>query len=108
MSGTETLTILGALVGVVGVSIAVWLQLIARRRCPWYWVAGFFAFGSFMLLLNSGVFGLAALTTTALASFALLAALVAELAGAFYVYRHYSRPRTETAVEQYLARIFKS
>lgn len=108
MSETEFVTLLGALVGVVGVSIAIWLQLIARRRCPWYWVAGFFTFGSFMLLLNSGVFGLGSPTTTALAAFTLVAALAAELAGAAYVYRHYSRPRTETAVDEYLARIFRS
>jgi len=97
-----TLTLLGAFVGVVGVSIAIWLQMVARRRCPARHVTAFFAFGSFMLLLNTAVFGVEGGVEPYVAGVALLSALVVEIAGAIHVYRTYSSERPEYRIVEYL------
>lgn len=45
---------LGLLAGVIGVSIAIWLQLITQRRCKPRYVFGFFILGSTLILMNLG------------------------------------------------------
>lgn len=101
-----TITAFGAFVGVVGVSIAIWLQMVARRRCPWYVVATFYGFGTFMLLLNSGALGAGENAETALGGLGLVVALLAETSGAVYAYRIYSEPRGEHSGEAWFDDLF--
>lgn len=96
-----TLTAFGAFVGVVGISIAIWLQMIARRRTPASAVGAFFLFGSFMLLLNSGAFGVGANVEVALTVAGLSAALVVELAAGVWVYLKHSEPRPSTGLDEW-------
>lgn len=88
--------ILGALVGGIGVSLAIYFQLIARRSCPSRYVLAFFVFGSTILLLSGEAFYLRDAVASALAVLGALLALVAEVAFAGYVWR---RIRTEPLTE---------
>lgn len=81
---------LGALVGVLGISIAIWLQMIARRRTPAKYTLAFFAFGSLFLALNTRVFQVPERPASTIAGVALLLTLVVEVYAAAWVYGHYS------------------
>jgi hypothetical protein len=84
---TETL---GALVGVVGISIAIWLQLISRKRTPPRYVAMFFVFGSVFLLMNTGALDAPARPANLLGLLGVLLALIFECGAAVHVWRRYS------------------
>lgn len=45
-------TTVGMLAGVLGVGIAVWLQMVATRKCPPKYVVLFFGFGAGLMLVN--------------------------------------------------------
>ena len=91
----EPITILGAFVGVVGISIAIWLQMIAPRRCRPRHVLAFFGFGSIFLLTNADAVGVEGPIIPLSAVLGLLIALAFEVLGAVYVYRNFSEPRDE-------------
>jgi bacteriorhodopsin len=84
---TETL---GALVGVVGISIAVWLQLVSRKRTPARYVFAFFAFGAVFLLTNAGALNAPARPASLFGLLGVLVALVFECGAAVFVWRRYS------------------
>lgn len=44
--------VIGLLVGFIGVSIAIYLQLIQQNPCPPKYVLGFFVFGVLMIFIN--------------------------------------------------------
>lgn len=46
---------LGMTAGVLGVSVAIYLQLLAKDYCPPIYVAEFFVFGSGLILLNAAI-----------------------------------------------------
>ncbi|QPL12252.1 putative membrane protein [Halorubrum phage Hardycor1] len=92
----DPVSILGAFVGVVGISIALWLQMVAPRKCHPRHVLAFFGFGSIFLLTNADAIALTGPIVPASAALGLLVALVFEVAGAWYIYRNFSEPRNET------------
>jgi len=100
---TDLTTALGALTGVVGVSIAIWLQLISPKKCPARYVLVFFVFGSVFLLMNAGAIGVPGRPATLLGLIGAIVALVAEVVGAVYVYRRYGiEDTTHEAIEAFL------
>jgi drug/metabolite transporter (DMT)-like permease len=104
MSEINALTeVLGAFVGVVGVSIAVWLQMVSAKRTPARYVAGFFVFGSIFLLTNSGAVGVPTEPANLLGLLGVLAALVAECGAAVFVHRRFG---TDDRTPELLADLF--
>lgn len=100
---TAVTEVLGAFVGVVGVSIAVWLQLISAKQAPARHVLGFFAFGAVFLLTNVAAVGVPTDPANLLGLFGVLVALVGECAAGIHVYRRYSdEDTTREAVESFL------
>lgn len=43
---------IGIIAGVIGVGVAVYLQMVDIRRCPLRYVVGYFLFGSALILIN--------------------------------------------------------
>lgn len=43
---------LGLIAGAIGVSTAIWLQLVTRRRCPPRYVVSFLILGTSLIMLN--------------------------------------------------------
>jgi len=46
---------IGMAAGVLGVAVAIYLQLLAEDYCPPIYVAEFFVFGSALILLNAAI-----------------------------------------------------
>jgi len=102
----DPLTVLGAFVGLVGVCIAIWLQMVAKRRVPAKYVVVFYAFGSLFLLLNTAALGAGNEVAQVVAVFSLTVALLVEVGGAVFVYLKYSEPsEAESLAEAALERV---
>lgn len=50
------LELIGALIGAIGVSISIYLQLITRKHCPKKYVIIFLVFGITMIMIHSNPF----------------------------------------------------
>ena len=91
---TAVTEVLGAFVGVVGVSIAVWLQLVSAKAAPARYVIGFYLFGATFLLTNAGALGVPPHPANILGLLGVLVALAVEVAAAVFVYRRYGNEET--------------
>jgi len=81
----------GVFAGVVGVSIAVYLQLMSSRSTPWPYVVGFFVGGCVLILVNPGSWLAGSFEAFAdeLRLVGAVVALVAELGIAIHVFQEY-------------------
>lgn len=103
---TEWLAAFGALVGTVGMAIAVWLELASTKDVPLQYIAGFFVFGSVLFLLHSRSIGILPETRVPIyVGAGLLIALVAEVYGAVWVYRNTPDLPTATDLEDRMANL---
>lgn len=84
--GLTVINFVGAMVGVLGVIIAIYLQLITREYCPPKYVILFLIFGVSMIMLNSSTIfsdhnGVLILQ---FAAYVILA--LSEISGAYYIW----------------------
>lgn len=54
---TNTINVIGVLVGVLGISVAVYLQMITPRHVPVVYTTAFYAVGSLLLMLHIDAVG---------------------------------------------------
>ena len=93
---------LGMVSGVLGVSVAIYLQLLAADHCPPVYVGGFFVFGSALILMNVAIVNQrGVLIGDWLPVFGNALLLLAEL----YSIRYVSRQTTINATTQDIAAI---
>lgn len=99
MALDQVATHLGAFAGFMGVSIGVYLRLIANSRCPPGYGLLFFAFGSILLLFHPEPFTAVDASGAVILKFmGAVLAILFQVVTAGYVIRHY---RVESPVEAF-------
>lgn len=88
-SSPHILDLLGAVGGALGLCIAIYLQLVTRRKVPVRYVLAFFVVGSLLLSLHAEAFpSLEPALVLSLRAVAIVGAILLELGGAWYVWKH--------------------
>jgi len=102
--------LIAAFAGLLGVSIAVYLQLIAERKPPAAWVATFFVAGCTMLLLHPTVWVSAPVVTysAVLQLVGAAVAVIGELALARYVLIRYDVDSPFAVIHNAVVRVSSS
>lgn len=78
---------MGAIVGVLGVSIAIYLQLITSKHCPIKYIVLFLVFGITMIMINSGPFIASSQQLLILQFIAYLILAIIEIGTAYFIWR---------------------
>lgn len=84
---SHALEALGALAGVLGVSIALYLQLVSGRRVKARFVLGFYLVGVVFLLMHLRPLSIGPTASAVGRAFGLTIVLAAELVAFYHVYR---------------------
>lgn len=80
---------IGAVVGGLGVCVALYLQFARRNESPPLVVVGFFVYGASLLLATLPAYGLGRLPSSVASTAAVLAFSSLEIVAVFVVFRHY-------------------
>lgn len=86
----SALELLGTLVGMVALSIALWLQMVSTRKVPAKYILGFAAIGILVILANMTGLGVEPPVAETIRAIALTLGLIGEIAAAYWIYRHES------------------
>lgn len=95
-----TLLFLGQMAGWLGVTIAVYLQLISPRRCKLEYVIGFYLSGLALILVHIGVFHIIVLDGW-LPAIGYVIIIVLYLYAAYWVHRHADLPGPREVLKEY-------
>lgn len=79
--------LIGALIGTLGITIAIYLQLITRKDCPPRYVILFLVFGIAMIMMHSGPLVATREEMTFLQITAYMILAILEIGTAYYVWK---------------------
>jgi len=94
---------IGAATGAVGVSIAIYLQLISQKHCPPQYVLFYLTLGSGLILAHVNGHMIEGLPTTALRLLGYLVLIAVQVGSALHIYRRLDTEHSRPTIEKFIS-----
>lgn len=87
MIDEQSVRFVGAIVGFISLSLAIYFQMISRMKCPWRYVAYFASAGIFLIFINADAVGVERNRAVALELALYLGILIVELVASYKLWK---------------------